>query len=194
MTSNIKVPLGKKDGLLRYWWEHAIAQELNISKAVVAALEYYMLTGDFIGLGTLDINAKTYDSAVVKWVYISEENAVYGWLSKRQKNGEKISTFIKYVLRSSIEYGEHLYLSGNDELFRELERVRNIHHVIPGETIVPVPVGQKMAAKEPPEKQVEYKETVHNETPEEENSSSSGETSFNIFDQLIGNKGLSFGE
>lgn len=194
MTSNIKVPLGKKDGLLRYWWENAINQELNISKAVVAALEYYMLTGDFIILGTLDIKAKSYDNAVVKWVYVSEESIVYNWLNNRQKNGEKISTIIKYVLRNSIKYGDQIHLSVNDELYKELERVRNNHHAMPSATSSQMPARYENVIEQEPIKPAEKDTMSQPHEIEEETSSSSDETSLNIFDQLIGNKGLSFGE
>lgn len=193
MTSNIKVPLGKKDGLLRYWWENAIDQELNISKAVVAALEYYMLTGDFIDLGTLDIKSKTYDNAVVKWVYVSEESVVYEWLNNRQKNGEKISAIIKYVLRSSIKFGDQIHLSVNDELYKDLERVRHNHQIIPSETAFQVRAKSETVLEKIPDKTVE-KENILQQADESEADTASEETSFNIFDQLVGNKGLSFGE
>lgn len=193
MTSNIKVPLGKKDGLLRYWWENAIDQELNISKAVVAALEYYMLTGDFIDLGTLDIKSKTYDNAVVKWVYVSEESVVYDWLTNRQKNGEKISAIIKYVLRSSIKFGDQIHLSVNDELYKELERIRHNHQIIPSETAFQAQAKSETVLEKIPDKPVE-KENIPQQTDEREADTASEETSFNIFDQLVGNKGLSFGE
>lgn len=191
MTSNIKVPLGKKDGLLRYWWENAIEHDLNISKAVVAALEYYMLTGDFIDLASVDITTKTYDNAVVKWVYISEESPVYGWLECRQKKGEKLSTVIKYVLRNSLKSGPVLRLSDNDFLYWNLEKERGSHQYI--RKAEKIEIQKSVIPAEKPAEEVRIiNEIVVPETKNTDNTIETAEPAFNIFDQLVGNKGLSF--
>lgn len=187
MTNNIKVPLGKKDGLLRYWWENAQSKELNISKAVVAALEYYMLTGDFLVIAGISEELKQYENTVIKWVYISPENDVYDWLEERQNKGEKLSTIIKYVLRNSMSRGSNEYFRDNDEIYSDLEKVKHSKTIIVNQ-VIQQPT-EKISVEIEPEK-LHFEKDIPPIMTENTDDNIEDDDEFNIFNQLVGDNGL----
>ena len=120
MNRNIKVPLGKKDSILRELWENVEVEA--ISKPINLAIAYYAKTGKFLEIGKVKDLKKQYENAV-KYVYIPNNSIAFKFLSEKQEQGERVATLVKYILRNSITPAEETTVYDLDELRVRLEEI-----------------------------------------------------------------------
>lgn len=130
MNKEVKIRLGIKDESVRNWWDKASQKEINISKTINYAIEYYIRQGDYINIAKIsskpnELNQKP----VVRKIYLPSESITYKWLSERAEQGEAISSVIKRIIRNSILINDDNQESfiNLDELIKLLE-VGNTNH------------------------------------------------------------------
>lgn len=120
MNRNTKIPLGKKDAVLREWWDNVSKD--NISQPICLAIAYYSKTGKFLQIGTVSPSKIEYDNTI-KYVYIPEKSIAYKFLNEKQEQGEKIASIVKYILRNSIKESATTRMYDVDELRKQLEEI-----------------------------------------------------------------------
>ena len=123
MNKSLKIRLGKKDQLLKNWWDYLSKNNINISATINQCIAYYVKTGQFIEIAAVPIITKEYEPEAKKY-YLPEDSISYKWLVEKQQQGESIGGIIKRVLRCSIREttGETTFLS-LDQLTKIVEQI-----------------------------------------------------------------------
>ena len=76
----LKIPLGKKDRVLKQWHKVATTYEHNISKTIEYAIIYYMNTGEYLPVGNINISEDIPTTAIN--LYFSENSLALSWINK----------------------------------------------------------------------------------------------------------------
>lgn len=153
MNRNTKVPLGKKDAVLREWWD-SVSNNETISQPICVAIAYYAKTGKFLEIGTYKGSNQEYENTV-KYLYIPEGSPAYNYLQERQDSGERVATVVKFILRNSIRKDVQSKAYGLDELRIQLE---SLNHSVEKVYVTEETLAEKAKETQPPLQ----KEEIHN--------------------------------
>lgn len=114
---SVKLRLGKKDAVLKLWFEMARQRQDNLSAAVAEALLYYVRNGVYLKIANIPKEVMKDMPDEYKCLSFAENTPVSRWLREKEEEGQKVSTSIKRVLRASITTDEEpLMLLSSDEL------------------------------------------------------------------------------
>lgn len=117
MNEVIKIRLGKKDYIVRTWWDNASKAGITLSSVVNCAVHHYAKTGKYLAIACINNTKQAENSEPsIRQIYLPEESVAYKWLTEKKKGGEKISSTIKRILRNSIVLSENEVLYSEDEL------------------------------------------------------------------------------
>lgn len=119
MNRNTKIPLGKKDMVLRKWWDE-VSTDAQVSQPICLAIAYYAKTGNFMQIGTYTGTVREFENTV-KYIYIPENSIAFNFLEKKQSEGERVASHVKYILRNSLTKGMKNAVYNVDELRSQLE-------------------------------------------------------------------------
>ena len=115
--SSVKLRLGKKDAVLKLWFEMERERQDNLSAAVAETLLYYVRNGAYLKIANIPKDAMKDMPDEYKCLSIAESTPVSKWLQDKEEEGQKISTSIKRILRASITTDdEPLMILSSDEL------------------------------------------------------------------------------
>ena len=118
----INIRLGAKDAVIRAWWKGISAADIDISKTINYAIEYYATTGSYINIATIK-SIPEESSSTLRKCYLYETSKAYQWLKSRMQEGEKMSSCIKRILRNSIQIGEEEQYISIDDLIHSIESI-----------------------------------------------------------------------
>ena len=117
MNEIIKIRLGKKDYIVRTWWDKASKAGITLSSVVNCAVHHYAKTGKYLAIACINNTAQAEESEpTIRQIYLPEESVAYKWLTEKKEGGEKISSTIKRILRNSIILSTEEVLYSDDEL------------------------------------------------------------------------------
>lgn len=134
----------KKDKKVMQWLELLKNMDMDSSPYVVLALEYYISTGNYLSLGSVDRTMEPSDK-LRKTFYIPNNSVVEEWseeLIKRKKG--LLSTQIRYILDNCIETGEKGEVKPYAELVmmaeKDVFKSPNLQTPLPQVVATPPPV------------------------------------------------------
>lgn len=117
MNEVIKIRLGKKDYIVRTWWDNASKAGITLSSVVNCAVHHYAKTGKYLAIACINDTVKAENSEpTIRQIYLPQESYAYKWLTEKRDGGEKISSTIKRILRNSIILTSSEVLYSEDEL------------------------------------------------------------------------------
>ncbi len=114
MRKEIKLRFGKKDDVLKLWWNEVSASGNNISQTIKYAIDIYRFSGEYPNIAT--IKEEHIEDDILRKFSLQDDSDTYKWLLARQDKGEKISSAVKRILRNSINQGQDTSLVELDTL------------------------------------------------------------------------------
>ena len=112
----------KKDKKVMRWLETLKDMGEDSSPYVVLALEYYISTGRYLSLGSVNSNTEPSDK-IRKTFYIPNNSSVEGWSDELiQRKKGLLSTQIRYILDNCIETSEKGEIIPYAELVMQAEK------------------------------------------------------------------------
>ena len=117
MNEVIKIRLGKKDYIVRTWWDNASKAGITLSSVVNCAVHHYAKTGKYLAIACINNAAQVENyEPTIRQIYLPQESIAYKWLTEKKEGGEKISSTIKRILRNSIILSVNEVFYSEDEL------------------------------------------------------------------------------
>lgn len=118
----VKIPIGRKDNVIKSWIDLIIQQGGNFSRSVDYAISYYAKTGEYLHLGNI-ASVTTAEKASAKNIYFSQNSPAVAWLAERKRDGEKEATAIKRILRRCLTQDEDSLdqITGLDDLYDKIQ-------------------------------------------------------------------------
>ena len=110
----ITIALRKRDITLKKWFKLASQNDVNVSRLVQCAIEYYAITGEYMKLGSVtgeDIQMED----VRKSLYIPQNGIVNEFISKRNAEGVASGKVITRILEKAVEIGSENNILTNAE-------------------------------------------------------------------------------
>jgi len=102
----IKIAYSKTDTLIKNFLEVEGLQEIDISNLVQLAIEYYVITGDLLYLGTVS-SEDEHPGKLRKTIYIPKDSEANRYIAKVIEEGGTKKGAICDIISGGIEVGEH---------------------------------------------------------------------------------------
>ena len=110
----ITIALRKKNITLKKWFKLASENDVNVSRLVQCAIEYYAITGEYMKLGCVT-GEDTEMEDVRKSLYLPQSGIVNEFISKRNAEGIASGKVITRILEKAVEIGSENNILTNAE-------------------------------------------------------------------------------
>lgn len=110
----ITIALRKRDITLKKWFKLASQNDVNVSRLVQCAIEYYAITGEYMKLGSVTGEDMQMED-VRKSLYIPQNGIVNEFISKRNAEGVASGKVITRILEKAVEIGSENNIITNAE-------------------------------------------------------------------------------
>lgn len=110
----ITIALRKRDITLKKWFKLASQNDVNVSRLVQCAIEYYAITGEYMKLGSVTGEDMQMED-VRKSLYIPQNGIVNEFISKRNAEGVASGKVITRILEKAVEIGSENNILTNAE-------------------------------------------------------------------------------
>lgn len=110
----ITIALRKKNITLKKWFKLASENDVNVSRLVQCAIEYYAITGEYMKLGSVT-GEDTEMEDVRKSLYLPQSGIVNEFISKRNAEGIASGKVITRILEKAVEIGSENNILTNAE-------------------------------------------------------------------------------
>lgn len=122
------IQFGKKDDVLKEWFQYVSTQGVNASQLVMQAILYHYYTGKYMPLGTVTGNSEKCQNYKQKNIYFRETDDFLNILSEWKEEKKKRNTEIKRILSRGIRLDSICSLPKEEDCYDLLDEAKKQFH------------------------------------------------------------------